>query len=399
MNTFCQANGQATVHAGDLVCLVPNLGFPPAKNGPDPIAGLTAAIASQANLVPLASPASGIIYNTDPSLQILVPSGTESFGPVLSERGETLRRHKAFVAFSYQRFGFNSIDRVSLKAIPAVFLASVQGQPRATAFEETSTRVDLTVNQFALYATYGLTDRIDVSVAVPILNVRIGANSNCNAAIIFNGTGTPRCNFQLSNGTLTNYVQNFRQATGLGDVVFRIKGALFEGEHLRLAAGLDVRVPSGNELNFLGTGAAGLRPFLVGSLRGRVSPHVGLAYQWNGHSDIASIQGPGVSAKLPDNFSYAIGMDARVVKRLTLSGDILGEVLRDALREAVETQPVTGFTGVATGVGSYNTNYASIGGKLNPAGNLLVTLNVLLKLDHYGLRNKPAPLIGLSYTF
>jgi len=404
-NTFCQSNGKPTVHANNLVCLLPNLGFPPVSSGPDPIAGLTAAIASQASLIPLASPASGIIYSTDPALQILVPSGTESFGPVLTERGETLGHHKAFVAFSYQHFGFNSIDNVSLKNIPAVFPAAVLDKfghviPGAVAFDETRTRVDLKVNQFAFYATYGLFDRIDVSVAMPILNVRMGANTVCQNTAVFNVTVTnPVCGLRLANGATTSSSQAFRDATGLGDVLFRVKGALFQGEHFRLATGLDVRVPSGNELNFLGTGAPGVRPFLVGSLRGRVSPHVVVGYQWNGHSDIASIQGPGLKAKLPDYFSYAVGLDARVVKRLTLSGDILGLVLKDALREAIETQPITGFTGVATGVGSYNTNYGSIGGKLNPIGNLLVTLNVLFKLDHYGLRSKPAPLVGVSYTF
>jgi len=94
-NTFCQANGQATVHAGKLVCLLPNLGFPPVTSGADPIGGLDAAIASQASLFPLASPASGIVYTTDPSLQITAPSGTDSFGPVMFERGEILHRLSA----------------------------------------------------------------------------------------------------------------------------------------------------------------------------------------------------------------------------------------------------------------------------------------------------------------
>ena len=44
-------------------------------------------------------------------------------------------------------------------------------------------------------------------------------------------------------------------------------------------------------------------------------------------------------------------------------------------------------------------NNASIGFKLNPVGQLLVTANVLLKLDDGGLRQKATPLVGVSYAF
>lgn len=63
------------------------------------------------------------------------------------------------------------------------------------------------------------------------------------------------------------------------------------------------------------------------------------------------------------------------------------------------SDPDSGFSGITTNTNSFNTNYATVGGKVNPAGNLLLTANVLFKLDHNGLRNKPAPLVGISYTF
>jgi len=78
---FGQTNGQATANAGKLVCLLPNLGFPPISSGPDPIAGLDAAVASQQVCFPWHLRPRGIVYTNDPSLQIPVASGTESFGP------------------------------------------------------------------------------------------------------------------------------------------------------------------------------------------------------------------------------------------------------------------------------------------------------------------------------
>jgi hypothetical protein len=394
-NTFCQANGEPTNNAGKLVCLLPNLGFPLLTSGQDPIGGLDAAVASQAGLFPLASPASGIVYTNDPSLQIPVASGTESFGPVMFERGETLHRRKVFIAFTYQNFQFSNMDGINLKSIPAYFLLPNQ---TPNTYVETNSRVDLKINQFAVYATFGLTNRIDVSVAIPFLDVKLGATSTCESAFEV-GVGSGTCKFALNNGTTATTVTKSQGATGIGDLVVRVKGSLRQGERFRLAAAVDVRMPTGDSLNFLGTGAWGVRPFLAASWRGRVAPHVDLGYQWNGNSNIASSQGPGVSGKLPDNLFWVGGADARVVKRLTLSADYLGQHIFSALREAVQVEPNSGFSGIYTASSSFNTNYASVGAKVNPVGNLLITANVFFKLDNNGLHNKPAPLVGISYTF
>jgi hypothetical protein len=394
-NTFCQVNQQATANAGKLVCLLPNLGFPPVTSGPDPIGGLDAAIASQSGLFPLASPASGIIYKNAADIKIPVAAGTDSFGPVMFERGETLQQGTVFVAFTYQNSRFNDMDGINLKKIPAYFLVPNQSVPT---YVETNSRVDLKLNQAALYGVYGLTNRIDVSVAVPILDIRLAATSTCEqAAQVGGGTGT--CQFLLANGTTATTVVKSATANGIGDIVFRAKGSLWQGEHLRLSAAVDVRVPTGDELNFLGTGSAGVRPFLAASWRGRVAPHADLGFQWNGNSDIASINGPGTKGKLPNNIFYVVGADVRVVKRLTLSGEYLGQHVFDALREAIQVQSATNFPGIYTSSGSFDSNFATIGGKINPAGNLLLILNGFFKLDQSGLHNKPAPLVGISYTF
>jgi hypothetical protein len=42
---------------------------------------------------------------------------------------------------------------------------------------------------------------------------------------------------------------------------------------------------------------------------------------------------------------------------------------------------------------------ASIGIKAKPFSNLLITANVLLKLNDGGLRARAVPLLGVSYTF
>ena len=47
---------------------------------------------------------------------------------------------------------------------------------------------------------------------------------------------------------------------------------------------------------------------------------------------------------------------------------------------------------------SYNMANGAVGLKFNPAGKLLIDLNVLFKLDSSGLRDKLTPLVGIPNT-
>jgi len=64
---------------------------------------LTTDIGRQANLLPLASPSSGVLLVYDPALKTLV-TRTDSLGPILGERAETVGRHHLFIGSSYQFF-------------------------------------------------------------------------------------------------------------------------------------------------------------------------------------------------------------------------------------------------------------------------------------------------------
>ena len=66
------------------------------------------------------------------------------------------------------------------------------------------------------------------------------------------------------------------------------KGTLIKGEKLGMAIGAELRFPSGDERNFLGSGALGVKPYLVLSRRGRVAPHLNVGYQWNADSVLAA---------------------------------------------------------------------------------------------------------------
>lgn len=379
VNSFCQA------HADKLYCKIPSLFGQAVVN---PLQPLDEALATQLTLVPLASPASGIVYIKNPAIKLPVPSGTETFGPVLTERGETLYAKKLFVAATYQRFRFDSLDGVNLKRIPIIFeFCTPTGQcgPIATII-----RTDAHLNQYALFGTYGVTSWLDTSVALPIVNVTVGANGvDCVQ---------PYCSFTPSVGPPITFqnAQVSGSATGIGDVVLRAKASVLQSEKFKLAVGCDVRVPSGDALNFLGSGGVGVKPFEAVSRSGKFSPHLNVAYQWNGDSVLAGAV-PGQKGNMPEILSYAVGADMAAAKNFTVSIDFLGEHVLNAARLAQVTS--LGLPNTALAVGNFDTARGALGFKWKPVKDMLVSGNILAKFDHNGLHHTPVPLVGVSYTF
>jgi hypothetical protein len=186
-------------------------------------------------------------------------------------------------------------------------------------------------------------------------------------------------------------------------VLARIKGTVIETKPVWLSFGLDVRMPTGDAYNFLGSGAAGLQPFAVVSFRTkRVTPHIQAGYQINGNSPLAGDIFANTKGHLPNQFNYAAGFDAGIDKRLSLAFDVLGE-------EVYGTQEIlrTTFTG-ANGQRYPNTIFVrknlnmtngSIGFKVNPVSTVLLSVNILFEMNQAGLRAPVVPLVGISKTF
>ncbi len=410
------------------------------------------ALGIQVSQLPIASPSSSISFIYDPTLKTFAPATEESLGPILGERASTIGRRKLYIAFSFQYFNFNSIDGRDTSNIPAVlrhrpfdpinsspigFLHSCPNQDALTGsyagdpcfvrdYIQTTNNIDLTVHQYTLYATYGITRHLDFSVAVPILNVSMKVNSN--ATIVQNSFGPGGSAFHQFNPTIVKSCgstspcfngtfSSSGSASGIGDVVLRGKYELYHGEHFGFATGVDVRLPTGDEQNFLGSGAVGVRPFGVISYGARVSPHAEVGYEVNGKSILAGnfvATNTNTKAGLPDRFVYIVGADASIVKRLTGSFDIYGQRLFGVPQLFSSTftdfgkcsdincttlTPGTAHPDVAIrGNVDYNIINASVGLKYRLFSHLVLTGNVLLKLNDSGLRATAVPLVGVSYS-
>jgi hypothetical protein len=399
----------AQQHWNQLACLIPDL----TKTGGTSAGAFSTALGEVVAQLPLAAPTTGFGLTLDKTLGIYtVPN--ETLGSILSERGDTVGKYHLFVGFAYQKFNFQTIDGTQLNNLPVGYCINTSGSfPNCGNPGFTQSSLSANVNQYTAIAAFGLTSRIDISVTVPFERVSLGAGHG----LVYSGgsveTQTPGTTSCPSSSTPTNtnpYCNQYvpGSASGIGDVVVEGKGSLWKGEHIRLAAGFDVRFPTGNEYNLLGSGAYGYKPFLTLSWRSRgITPHVNAGYQYNTRSVL--YQSGGINQLLPRWFEYSAGADVRIVKRLTVVGDLLGQHFFDAPRITpaspanYQIQPPSGnavyVNSIGVQNGAYDSDNLAIGLKANIWRSLILSENVLVKLNEGGLRSKVTPLAGLSYRF
>ncbi len=400
---------------------------------------LSTAIATQLAILPIISPSSGFTYKYDRAAGAFVRT-TPSFGPIYAERAETVGRGKVSFGVSYQRFRFSSIDGIDLHKVPAVFTHIENTGPGNTPVDyeadviQTTNNINLHIDSTMVYGTVGITDRVDLSVSIPFVSVRMGVTSDATIVRVSGpsftvpGAGTFPNPHQFTSdpNSLTQSYASNGDASGIGDVTFRVKANVWRGTNGGASVGLDVRTPTGDARKFLGSGAVGIKPFVALSAnRKHFAPHLNFGYQWNGKSILAgdltgvtvgeddngaaTIQnGRVVKGSLPSQIFYTVGADVKAAERLTFTFDYLGQTLVDAprvLRANYPTRDVPGGTGVLslpTISGSKDTVALSSGAagfKYNLFGNLLLTGNVLFRLDNKGLRQDITPLVALSYAF
>jgi hypothetical protein len=363
------------------------------------------ALVSQLVSVPLPSPGGGFTFEFDPSLGVFQRT-TQSFGPILMERADTIGARRVSMGFAVQRFTFDSVESLGLGHVPAVFThdnAELLGGREDVV--TTINAIDAKVIQSTMFLTLGITDRFDLSVATPFVSTDLRIVSDARIRRL--GTTNELTHFyRQADGSIGDerIFTAAGSASGIGDLLVRVKAAVFRGDANGVALGLDVRLPTGDEMNLLGSGAPGLQPFAIWSgTYGRFSPHVNAGYRWNGTSVLAGNPATGESGPFPDQVSYGAGGDVSVHPRLTVAFDVLGRYLIDAERLHQETfyglDGKSTFPNIVFATDSYNALSGSIGMKANLFGRVLIDANLLFGLDQNGLRDKVTPLIGIEYSF
>jgi hypothetical protein len=361
------------------------------------------AIATQVSQLPLASSSAGtvVLYKAG------VPVTFDNLGPIMTDRAQTVGKHRLYLGFSASQFVFTDIDGISLGQLQLGYKSTAY-YPGTTTLQSTTytnetTNLNLRINQYIGVATFGLSNRIDVSAIVPWERITLSAFKHNSTSWLVDAS-----NVLLKSGYSNPSTYTPGSAVGVGDVTVNTKAELWRGEHATVAGAMNVRIPSGDDLNLLGSGAWGFNPYIVYSYLWKMSPHVKMGYQWNTTTELNyQYDSNGIATKkaLPGGMQYDAGVDWAVHRRLTLAFDALGNEYLNAPRLVNSTSTVSTTTSTITlntsaaSTASYSITNFSSGFKWNPAKNLVYTANVLFQLNNNGMRSRPTPMLGLSYKF
>jgi hypothetical protein len=402
--SFWGCNNQNKTHL-PLICLVPVSTKSVSNNPVAP--SLNSSFATQLSEIPVLSSGPAVAVTYDPTTG--VPVVSDNLGPILTERAQTIGKHKLLIGFAWQHFNFTDIDGTNLRNLPLVFSSST-GPTQPTNYTVERSNVNFKLNQYTAVGTFGLTDRVDVSVILPFEEVNIGSQATVS---IFSVGPDNSAQGQTPPFQAPHLAGS---ASGIGDMLINVKGLVWKGERANFAAGMLFRFPTGDALNYLGSGAYGFDPYGVLSFQfGRFSPHGRLGYQANTKTVLIPsdpVQGTG-SSVLPGGFQYSLGTDVILLRKPAASAtlDLLGNQINNAplLVQGFTTLSAPGYAPqtpypppqptLNPVTRSYNSEQLALGAKIKPWKDLIVFANVTFQLNNVGLRSSPVPLVGASYTF
>jgi hypothetical protein len=321
--------------------------------------------------LPISSSAGGFTYRLNPGLGTVMRS-SDSFGPFFTERSLTAGRGQSSFGLTYRSASFDNIDGRNLRDGTLVSTASIlRGESEPFDVETVTLRIH--TDTMTLAGNVGVTDRFDVSAALPFVRLTLTGQrvDNYRGREFIQATGSA-------------------VASGLGDLIVRAKYNVLRLGGSGLAVGGEVRLPTGNEENLLGAGHATVKPRLIGSIeRDRVAVHGNVGYSFR---DVA------------DELDYSGAVTIVAVPRLTVVGEFAARRLRSfgRLAEIIEPHPRLARVDTIrlTAVSQATDRIVAVGGiKWNIAGTWILSANVLRPLTDAGLNARWIPSVTFDYSF
>jgi hypothetical protein len=359
---------------------------------------------------PAVSTVPGWTFRFNPELQAFERS-SGSLGPVYVERPQTLGRGKLDIGFSYLFQDFDELDGAHLDglffrldhadcctlSVPPQNPTFGRPDDSLDGFERETT--DLTFDEFdleqhvlSLYATYGITDRWDVNVLVPIMftSLDVSARAVLNNPDIDPRTGRPTHLFPNGTNVTTRDIDD--DSIGVGDILLRTKYHFLSSNGFNLASGLSLRLPTGDEDDFQGLDDVILTPF------------VALSQEWS-RFDFHFQAGFDINADDTERSRarYGIGLTTQLVERVAFLIDIIGS---SSLTEqdlsvtvpVIEGEDVVGTRTIIQGLRTDIVDLA-VGFKAAFAQSVVGFAAVFIPLNDDGLRSDAAPTAGLEVSF
>jgi Putative MetA-pathway of phenol degradation len=367
--------------------------------GRDTGAAIDSALVVELGSFPIGSSSGGFTYFFEPASGAYVRT-SQSFGPAFAERPLTGGRGKLSFGMTHQHRVHDRLEGKSLQdgevAVSDQLVTFAGNGWVPLDIVQSSFAVTIETDTTTLFGTYGATDRLDVAVAVPLQRVSVDARVTTG---LLKYSAIPAVT-----------VRGLQQASGIGDIAVRAKYNLLNRTAASVAAGMDVRLPTGDEQNLLGTGNTRVKVYgAAASQISRVLPHVNFGYTFRSEPENTTFFfGP--------ELSYAAGAEFVLTPRATLVGDVIGRSLAEEGRLHDESKtvdlavisPITGrltaeprtYNGLRLQTGErLNLMLGTFGVKFSPLSTFMISTHVLFPLRSEGLQSGFTPVIGVDYTF
>jgi len=372
------------------------------------IAFITDALGSSIGSIPIGSTSGGETFRFEGGVPILTST---SSGPIFAERAQTMGRGRVLAGISRTGFRFATLRGVDMGDINLVFThqnvdfpgcdaqfggdCTLYGIPRLeNDAMDFHLSMDLDVRVTSLYVTYGVSNRFDFSVVVPIVQAEFRGESDAqirpfggDSAVHF-FAGTP------ANPVLSAHRQSLGSSSGLGDVALRLKVNLRDTPASSFAILADGRFPTGSEEDLLGAGKFSGRALLIlNSKFGDFSPHLNAGYLYH------------AAKEQNDAVLGTIGFDQRLADPITLALDLVTELQVGDSKLPLPRLVTYDFpfrrTLNPTNIPETRDDVVngSFGFKISPARQTTIVLNTLFPLNRGGLRPNLVYTAGIEYTF
>ncbi len=358
-------------------------------------------ISESASNIPIsAATSSGILVLSEEGLPVRQAT---SAGPVFGERVQTLGRGRVFFGVNVTNSSFSTLRGLPLNQLRTNY--THQDTPPVglgtPIFEndviEVSTDMDLNILAITPSLTYGVGERVDLGVSIPVLNSVMDGIST--AQIMTFGSNSPHFFGDSVNPSLQAVSVAHSSSLGIGDVSLRMKLALASGRQWGFGLLGDLRLPTGSEDNFRGTGHVGFRGLGIVSARfERFSPHLDAGYFFRSGSE------------LNDAALVTAGFDHLVAEWATLAVDVIsqwqvGNSSFTPPADVILTSPE--FAGTVkrfitpTNIPDQRDDavIGSLGMKFTTRSGVTVLGNLLVPMHHGGLQADLTFTGGLEYTF
>lgn len=332
-------------------------------------------------------------------------------GPIFAERAQTLGKGRVFVGANINRLHFESLRGVGLHDIRLNFVHENVDTPACDSIEGRDCApygvprlendvialrlaLDLEMTVTSFFVSFGLLDRLDIGVALPIVSTSLIGTSDVQIISFAESTAAHFFGGTPSNPQLSSTRSAAGSASGIGDIAARVKVNLMRSERTSFALLGDARFPTGSAQDLLGSGHFSGRALGILSAQfGAFSPHANV----------------GVLLRNTDSLNnavlFTVGFDHVMAPWATMAADVVTEFQvgesKVALPGTVTYDVPFVRTVEPTNIPNRRDDLlnASFGFKFLTGTGLTLVTNALLPLNKGGLRPNLMWTAGLEYNF